>query len=196
MEDVKIRPYTKKFSHSYSFGVYPTIELLKYRPKEVIKVLLHSRGRQNEGVKKIQDLCRKLNVRTEFADGLINKLSLSENTYAVGVFKKYSMKLVENSNQVVLVGPQDAGNLGTIVRSALGFGVADIAIIKPGVDCFEPKVMRASMGSLFRARIEYFDDIEAYLKEHENNRYLFMVDGEKELNGVDFISPLCPVFRQ
>ena len=54
------------------------------------------------------------------------------------------------------------GNLGTILRSCLGFGMKDIAIIKPGVDIFDPKVVRASMGSIFSLNISYFNSFEDY----------------------------------
>lgn len=194
MQDVAIRPYIKKFPYSYSFGVYPTIELLKYRPKEVIKVLLHTRGRQNDGVRQIQDLCHKNGIRTEFADGLIQKLSASENTYAVGVFKKYQAKVDNGQNHLVLVNPEDTGNLGTIIRSSLGFGVKNIAVIKPGVDCFDPRTIRASMGAIFQINIEYLDYFEDYKREHKNKCYLFMTKAEKELSGVSFERPFALVF--
>lgn len=49
------------------------------------------------------------------------------------------------ARHVVLHNPSDVGNVGTILRSALGFGFRDVAIIRPGVDPFDPRVLRASM---------------------------------------------------
>ena len=51
------------------------------------------------------------------------------------------------SNHIVLVNPSDMGNLGTIIRTAVGFGFTDIGIISPAVDAYNPKVIRGSMGS-------------------------------------------------
>ena len=48
------------------------------------------------------------------------------------------------------------GNLGTIMRTMVGFGMEDLAIIRPGVDAYDPKVIRASMGSIFHLRFAYF----------------------------------------
>ena len=194
MKDVKIVPYQKKFDYSYSFGIYPTIELLKFQPKKVIKVILHSRAKNSNGVRQIIDLCKKNQVRTEIADGLIQKISGSENTYAIGVFDKYSTKIEENKNHLVLVNPEDTGNLGTVIRSALGFGIKNLVIIRPAVDCFDPKTIRASMGAVFSVNIEYFEYFEDYKEAHTNKCYMFMTNGERELSQVKFESPYSLVF--
>ena len=39
--DVPLKKYAKKMNHSYTFGAFPTIELLKNQPEHVLKVLLH-----------------------------------------------------------------------------------------------------------------------------------------------------------
>lgn len=194
MQDVRLVPYQKKFNYSYSFGVYPTIELLENRSKEVVKVLLHSRGKQNEGLRKIQVLCQKNGIRTEWADGLIKKITDSENTYAVGVFNKYTCQISAKDNQVVLVSPEDTGNLGTILRSALGFGVGSVVIIKPAVDIFDPKVVRASMGAIFKLQVRYFDDFGEYVKAQPLKKYLFMTDGKQKLETTEFEKPFALVF--
>jgi TrmH family RNA methyltransferase len=92
------------------------------------------------------------------------------------------------------VNPEDTGNLGTIIRSALGFGIKNIVIIKPGVDCFDPKTIRASMGAVFSMNIEYFEFFESYRDAHRNKCYLFMIHGGKELSQVSFAKPFSLVF--
>ena len=44
----------------------------------------------------------------------------------------------------------------------LGFNYYNLAIIRPGVDVFDPRVLRASMGAMFHLNIEYFDSFEDY----------------------------------
>ena len=56
---------------------------------------------------------------------------------------------------LMLDGIQDPGNLGTIIRTADWFGVREIICSKETVDCFNPKVIQSSMGSLFRIPIRY-----------------------------------------
>ncbi len=58
---------------------------------------------------------------------------------------------------LVLDGIQDPGNMGTIVRTAEWFGVNKILCSKETVDIFNPKVVQASMGSVFRMPVFYQD---------------------------------------
>lgn len=189
MKDVRIIPYMKKLEHTYSLGVFPTIELLEKRPEIVVKVIFHSRGKENSGVSKLLDLCRKRSIKTEWNDGTIKKLGGTENTYAIGILMKYKQEIETGKNHLVLVSPQDTGNLGTMIRTALGFGIRNIAIISPGVDVFDPKTIRAAMGAVFSVKIEYFPYIEDYSKKHKNNLYLLMTDGSKEISQISFASP-------
>jgi TrmH family RNA methyltransferase len=85
----------------------------------------------------------------------------------------------------VLHHPSDCGNVGTILRTALGFGVEDVALIRPCVDVFDPRVVRASMGSLFQLRLRVYDDFADYQAEHPDRMlYPFMLDGSSSLPDV------------
>ena len=50
---------------------------------------------------------------------------------------------------------QDPGNMGTIIRLADWFGIRDIFCSKSTVDCFNPKVVQATMGAIVRVRVHY-----------------------------------------
>ena len=52
---------------------------------------------------------------------------------------------------------QDPGNLGTIIRTADWMGVRDIIASRETVDCFSPKVVQATMGSIVRVKVHYCD---------------------------------------
>lgn len=99
-------------------------------------------------------------------DKLIERLSDKENVYVVGIFEKYTCELKEDLRHLVLVNPSNMGNLGTIIRTACGFGYYDLAIIEPAADIFNPKTVRASMGSLFRIRHELFDNFDDYFAKY------------------------------
>lgn len=58
---------------------------------------------------------------------------------------------------IMLDGIQDPGNLGTIIRIADWFGVSHIYATPDTADCYNPKVVQASMGSLFRVKMHYGD---------------------------------------
>ena len=63
------------------------------------------------------------------------------------------------NSQLILAldGIQDPGNLGTIIRTCDWFGVRDIVCSLDTADCFNPKVVQATMGALARVRLHYVD---------------------------------------
>ena len=78
----------------------------------------------------------------------------------IGVFKKRPIgdrKLKINNLVLALDGIQDPGNLGTIIRTCDWFGVHDIVCSLDTADCYNPKVVQATMGALARVRIHYLD---------------------------------------
>ncbi len=56
---------------------------------------------------------------------------------------------------LALDGVQDPGNLGTIIRLADWFGIRDVACSEDSADCFNPKVVQATMGAITRVRVHY-----------------------------------------
>jgi TrmH family RNA methyltransferase len=192
--DVPLKTYRKEFDHSYSFGVFPTVELLERRPEAVLKVLLSEAGRKNRGVAKIEQLCRRLGVRLEVNDKAVERLAPRENAYAVGVFRKYERELDTATPHVALVNPSDMGNLGTIMRTMLGFGVRDLALVRPASDVFDPRVVRSSMGALFGIDFHYFDTWEDYAGQFVRAYYPFMTGGTLMLPEARFERPCTLVF--
>jgi TrmH family RNA methyltransferase len=192
--DVPLKTYRKEFNHSYSFGVFPTVELLERRPEAVLKVLLSEAGRKNRGAAKIERLCGRLGVRVEVNDRAVERLAPKENAYAIGVFRKYERDLDPAAPHVALVNPSDMGNLGTIMRTMLGFGVRDLALVRPAADIFDPKVVRSSMGALFGINFRYFDAWEGYAGQFERAYYPFMTGGTLMLTEARFERPCTLVF--
>lgn len=60
---------------------------------------------------------------------------------------------------VILENIRDPGNLGTILRTAEGAGVTGVIMSRDTVDIFNPKVIRSTMGSIYRVPFVYADDI-------------------------------------
>lgn len=176
--------YKKSNETSYTLGVFPTIELLKSRPQDVVRVIVHSSIDQNKGYPVIQQLCQKYHIHVDIHDKTIEKLSPKSNCFAIGIFKKYTCQLLDE-NHVVLVHPMDMGNMGTIMRTMLGFNYHQLAIIKPAVDIFDPKVIRASMGAIFHMNVVYFDTFEEYYSCYQHHEfYPLMLKGAKNIHKV------------
>ncbi len=188
--------YQKKFDHSYCLGSFPTIELLRNKSETAKEILVHSRFAEpiNEGYNIIKDLAEKKAIDIRESDKNIEKISAKSNCYVVAIFEKYSDQLI-NDNHLVLVNPQNRGNLGTILRSMLAFGIKNMAVIEPAVDYFDPDTVRASMGALFSINIKAYQTIEDYRIEFPNNHiYPMMTDGEYSLTNLTLKQPYSTVF--
>ena len=191
---MRLKRYNKSLDYSYTFGMYPTIELLRAKPDKVVQIITHSRLSDEEGAGIINASAEKHGIPLECNDRLIDRLSPKDMCYVVGVFRKYYLEISDN-NHVVLVNPGNAGNLGTIIRSMLAFGFSDLAIIRPAVDVFHPDTVRASMGALFNTDFQLFDDMADYRKKFSDHRlYLFMTEGADTLEKTSFARPYSLVF--
>lgn len=90
----------------------------------------------------------------------------------LGVFRIPTQKEVAtNGLQVVLDGIQDPGNLGTIIRLCDWFGVTDLVCSKDTVDCYNPKVVQATMGSLARVNVVY-QNLELFIKNSKSTVFI------------------------
>lgn len=105
-----------------------------------------------------------------------------------GVFYKKEEKLenVENVVSLMLDDIQDPGNLGTIIRTADWFGIKNIICSNDCVDCYNPKVVQASMGSIARVNIIY-TGLEEFISRYKViNIYAATLKG-RPLSSIDKI---------
>ena len=89
----------------------------------------------------------------------LNKISnLSNPKNSLGVFEIPKSKNIDYNKLIIgLDNISDPGNLGTIIRLCDWFGVEDLICSLETVDCYNPKVVQASMGSISRINITYLD---------------------------------------
>lgn len=173
--------YKRSLDYSYAPGLFPCMEAVT-KKKEWVRRVLVSSSATGEGIEKLLKICDENRIRVEQADKALSRISGKENCFAAAVFAKRQRDL-QPGKHIVLHHISDAGNLGTILRAALGFGYKDIAIIKPAVDCFDPHTVRASMGALFSLRIREYDDFDDYRNEFPDQYlYPFMLQGSIPLD--------------
>ncbi|MBQ1985160.1 MAG: TrmH family RNA methyltransferase [Clostridia bacterium] len=191
---MKIARYKHEAETSYALGATLTYELIKKRPESVVRVFIKSTLTKTAAVLKLMELCRQKKIPVLENDKAFNVLSPKGNCFVIGEFKKFADPLKKGSH-IVLVNPSDAGNLGTILRTAVGFGLDQIAIVRPAVDFFDPKTVRASMGAAFGVNVQYFDTIEAYRETFPENRlYAFMLSASRPIHNIKITEPYSLVF--
>ena len=186
---MKITKYRKDSDVSYALGATVTMEYLNFNITNVEAVILHPDFRSEETISKINSLCSEHNIPVSIEEKPFNILSQKENCFVIGVIKKHFYQL-EKGNHIVLVNPSNAGNMGTIIRSAVAFGVKNIAVVTPAVDPFDPKTIRASMGASAKVNIQMFDSFDKYSEVFpDNNFYPFMLTGSTKLQNTHIKAP-------
>lgn len=180
---------------SYILGISLTIEALKKVPFSILKVYVSSKAIKNEQFNHLIELTNKYNIEVIEDDKTIEKLSLKENCYGIGVFKKFYNEL-NTDKHIVLYNFSDYGELGTIFRSAVSFNFKDIVLINPSIDYFDPRVVRASMGSIFHLNIKIYKTIDEYLKNYKYHLYPFISRGNIELSKAKLIKPYALIIPQ
>ena len=90
---------------------------------------------------------------------------------------------------VVLDDVQDPGNLGTILRTVDSIGLKQIIVSKETADAFNPKVVRSTMGAIFRIRIIEVEDLKQTIKEMKKHHFKLMATSlqtENSIYDIDF----------
>lgn len=191
---LKVQRYKRDSVLSYALGATLTFELLKNSPHIATRVLVKSSIDVTSAIEALFELCKQNKIPIETNDKAFNILSQKGNCFVIGEFKKSEEK-IQSGNHIVLVNPSDAGNLGTILRTATGFGITNIAIIRPAVDFYDPKTIRASMGAAFHVNVEYFDNIHEYINRFpDNHLYSFMLTSSKPLSHIEINAPYSLIF--
>ena len=101
---------------------------------------------------------------------------------ALAVFKIPEPKPIDTSGLIVALDAiRDPGNLGTIIRLCDWFGVKEIICSKETVDCFNPKVIQATMGSITRVNVSYMD-LVSFLDDIDTPVFGAFMEGENVYN--------------
>ncbi|MEJ6793172.1 MAG: RNA methyltransferase [Lacinutrix sp.] len=109
----------------------------------------------------------------------LKKISfLTTPNKALAIFKIPSPKAIDAKGLIVaLDSVRDPGNLGTIIRLCDWFGIKELVCSKETVDCYNPKVIQATMGSITRVNISYLD-LHTFLAEAKTPIFGAFMDGK------------------
>tara|TARA_B110000240_G_C13339706_1_gene384954 strand:+ start:43 stop:774 length:732 start_codon:yes stop_codon:yes gene_type:complete len=109
----------------------------------------------------------------------LKKIStLKSPNKTLGIFKIPEEKPIQSSGLIVALDAiNDPGNLGTIIRLCDWFGISQLICSKDTVDCYNQKVVQASMGSLTRITIHY-THLQNYLTESKLPSFIADMNGK------------------
>ncbi len=110
-------------------------------------------------------------------DELKSISSLKNPNKSLAILKIPSKKRITTDFRIALDGIQDPGNMGTILRLADWFDVKEIICSKETVDVYNPKVVQASMGAIFRINVIYCD-LPTYLAKIKEPIFGALLEGQ------------------
>lgn len=115
-----------------------------------------------------------------------NSSFLKTNTIAIAIAEIPEPKPSKIGDNHILAfdNIQDPGNLGTIIRTADWYGFKNIVCSLNSVDCYNPKVIAATMGSFSRVNVHYLD-LEEFIKEQDIPVYGAVLSG-KNIHTISF----------
>lgn len=126
-----------------------------------------------------QELLKEVSL-TIVSEAELSRLSqLSTPNQVLAIAKQIPATAASSQGKITLVccGIQDPGNLGTIIRIADWFGVSQLVCSEDTADLYNPKVVQATMGSIFRVQLHY-THLETWLQQQQGvSIYATMLEG-------------------
>ena len=128
-----------------------------------------------------------LNIKKEIFES-ITDTKTPQGVLAVIKIRKYDIDDILNEDKILLLDKiQDAGNIGTIIRTADAFNVKGIICMENTADVYSPKVVRSTMGSILREKIIYIKSEDLVkLKKYGHTLYGTSLSSNKYIEDINF----------
>ncbi len=107
--------------------------------------------------------------------------TLTTPNKVIAICRKLPTIDIKSNYLIALDGIQDPGNMGTIIRLADWFGISHVICSKETVDCYNPKVLQATMGAIYRVNVIY-TDLVSFFKNNSLPVYGALLEGENLFN--------------
>lgn len=144
-----------------------------------------------EGLEGIIDIPYEIVAEQVFCQ--VSETVTPQGVLAIAAMPEYSLEQMLSSDRektlLLLEDLRDPGNLGTILRTAEAADVAGVILTKESVDVYNPKVIRSTMGAVFRVPFVYADDffgLLEMLKERGVHLLAAHLQGNKPFTEADY----------
>lgn len=125
---------------------------------------------------------------------VMQKLAITSSTQEVIFTINYEVptfEVQENKKYLILEKIQDPGNFGTIIRSAIAFGYKEVFVSEENCSIYNDKVIRSTMGLIFKIKINYFSKIEKLINSLKAINYeIYCSSVAKEAIAINEITKL------
>ena len=181
----------KKFREKSGLFVVEGGNIFKDLPKDVkVEYILFTEERLDE----VQNLVSFTRAQAYMvSQNVMDSLSDTVTPYGiVAVMTKPTYKFeLPSGNALLLDGVSDPGNMGTIIRTAAARGFEDVYLLD-SVDVYSPKVVRATLGGLFKVRLIEVSESEALTLLDSTSSAVLDFGGE-DLTQAEILSPVLLV---
>lgn len=137
----------------------------------VVSVLLFTENCYEKNREKLDKLIEKSKTSYIISEDIAEKIAntvTTQGVFCVCKFVENSLKICKDKKYIAMENLQDPSNLGAVVRTAEALGL-DGAIVSGGADIYNPKALRASMGSMLRFPIVQCQNLSEELIQCKND---------------------------
>lgn len=163
------------------------------KAEEILEVFV-SESFENENKSLLKNIFPEYETVSDRVFDSISDTKTPQGVLAVAKRKEYTLEgILKNAGRplslLILDGLQDPGNLGTLVRAGEGAGVSGIIMSENTVDIYNPKVIRSTMGSIFRVPFIYVKDLKEVIDKLNSKGisvYASSLEGAMEYDRPDY----------
>ena len=175
---LKEKKYRKEYNEYIIEGAKIVQEAIQEKAK-IKQIIISENSINTELIQKhLKEELQKINY-IQVPQNIFKLISEVEKPQGIlAIIEKDNKDENININQDIILALddlQDPGNLGTIIRTADSVGLKQILISKGTTDPYNPKVIRSTMGAIFRVNIIECENLKETLKKLQNNNFKVMV---------------------
>jgi len=178
----------------YNAYIIEGIRMFKELKKDEILDVFASESFEAENVKILSEIYPEYETVSDRIFESVSDTKTPQGVMAVVKRKEYTLeKILEKRDTshslLILDSLQDPGNLGTLIRAGEGAGITGIIMNETTVDIYNPKVIRSTMGSIFRVPFIYVKDLKEVIEKLYSkniNIYASSLEGAIEYDAPDY----------
>ncbi len=165
---LRLKKYRDKYGEYLAEGEKIIKDLMEYKYSGVKYIITTEQWLKENYKEKIYP-AEAIIIASEYELGSISSFKTPGKVIAVLTIPEYkvSKAVIENEISLVLDKIQDPGNLGNIIRIADWFGIKNVFCSADSADCFNPKVVQATMGAIMRINVHYVN-LKILLQEYSS----------------------------